>query len=280
MIGGQLLWRLRRKCLAIAESCRYALVRPRRRQSFFVVTCERNAGAFALRCLVSVYRQRYAKDAVRHLFIDDASNDGTHQLILDWLASHPDHTVDYRHNPVRVGGTENTLAGIRSAPEDAIVVELNGDDWLPDTGVLSYLNRVYADPAVWMTYNSARLAAGPPASWARPYSAAVVHANAFREQEEWTASHLHSFRRKLFDHLNGDSFIDPQTGQFWECADDQALYLALLELCGEHARHLDRITYVYNFRDASHSFQNAARSVSVAARVRRSKGYLPLARLE
>lgn len=267
-----------RKLLAVWEGLGYALVTPVP-QPFVVVTCERHAGDYALRCLDSVFTQRYDRSLVRHIVIDDASEDGTHEKIQAWLADHPGHYVDYVHREAQLGGTVNTLDGIGRAASDAVVIELNGDDWLPDPGVLSFLSRVYADASIWMTYNTCRIKGGAPVDWARPYAVKTVECNAFRDVPGWSAGHLHTFRKRLFEHLDAESFVDPLTGEYWECADDQALYLGLLELAGRHSRHLHRVTCVYNFWEESHSYRDSAKSVATAERVRQSKRYRPLEKL-
>lgn len=274
------LWQRVRRCLGrCVEICRYALSRPARAQFFCVVTCERNAGEHALRCLDSVYCQNYPRDGYRHVFIDDASTDGTIGLIEEWLASHPDHRVEFINNLERVGGTANTLRGFSAAPAGCVVLELNGDDWLPDPGVLDFLNCVYADEAVWMTYNTLCYPDGRVPPWAKPYPRAIVRSNGYRGYDGWPSSHLHTFRCQLFDHLRPETFIDPATGSLWESADDQAIYLAMLELAGRHARHLNRVTYVYNFWEQSHSNVNPQGSEERASRIRQGEKYTPLARL-
>ncbi len=268
-------FRIRRKFFAGLEWLKYLFCSPAR-QPFLVVSCERNTGAYALRCLESVYCQRYDKTLVKHLFIDDASDDGTHEKIVRWLQHHPDHRVEYLHRCERVGGTCNTEYGFRQAEQDAVVIELNGDDWLSDDMVLDHLSRVYADENVWMTYNTMKIHNGPPVPWAKGFSAEVIAQNAFRDVQDWPASHLHTFRKSLFDHLAEETFIDPQTGDYWECADDQAVYLGMLELAGRHSRHLNRITCVYNYWEGSHSYQDNAKSIKTAERIRQVQRYQPL----
>ena len=229
------------------EILRYAIVWPRRMHRFHIVSTQRNMGDAVLRCLQSVHNQRYPKELVTHCVIDDASTDGTRDKIDTWLADHPDHRVDLVARETRRGGTFNTIVGLRRASDDAIVIELNGDDWLPDAGVLAFLNKVYQSPEVWMTYNTLRQSDGtitiqlpPPPSVRRDRS---------YRRAPWSTSHLHSFRRPLFDHVPDDEFIDEATGDLLESADDVALYLRMLELAGEHAVHIWRITCVYNFHD-------------------------------
>ena len=271
--------RLRRKFLAFAEGVRYLFVKPDIQEKFFVVSCERNAGGAAEKCLESVYSQRYERHLVRHLFIDDASTDDTDHIVRSWLALHPDHNVDYRRLEMRQGGTANTLFGIKLAPDDAVVVELNGDDWLAGKNVLRFLNKVYSDKNVWMTYNTLRFYKGAPATWTHKVPRQVIENNCFREYEGWVTSALHSFRKILFNHLDDDLFVDPETGRFWESADDVALYLAMLELAGHHSRHLNRITYIYNYREDSHFVKDSNGSKAREKRIRQSKKYFPLEKL-
>jgi glycosyltransferase involved in cell wall biosynthesis len=227
------------------EIVRYALVRPRHRHHFHIVSTQRNAGRDILRCLDSVHGQRYPKDHFRHLVIDDASTDDTPGILEEWCQRHSGHNVDLVRRSRRRGGTWNTLDGIRQVDSHSIVVELNGDDWLPDPGVLAFLNKVYQDPEVWMTYNTQRESTGV-IPFQLPPPREVRRARTFRDSP-WATSHLHSFRRQLFDHVPEEVMIDPETGDYWQSADDVALYLFMLELAADHAVHIWRITCVYNF---------------------------------
>jgi len=267
---------LKRKVLACLENIENRLVKVEKDQYFFIVSCERNAGSDAVRCLNSVYSQVYQKSHIRHLFIDDASNNGTHEIILEWLTAHPDHNVEYIRNQQRRGGTANTVKGFHMAPSDAVVMELNGDDWLPDPGVAQFFNRIYANSDVWMTYNTLKFSGGPPAPWAKKWPTEIIRNNAFRDTDIWTTSALHTFRKRLFDHVGEDAFIDPVTGDYWECADDQAIYLSMFELAGGHSKNINRISYVYNFNEASHACVDHDKSKACAARIRAGNKYQPI----
>ncbi|MDT8272755.1 MAG: hypothetical protein RRA35_06150, partial [Desulfomonilia bacterium] len=119
------------------------------------------------------------------------------------------------------------------------------DDWLPDKGVISYLNKVYQDPDVWMTYNTLKTTGGRLVK-PLPIPEQIVRGNTFRENSAYGRA-LHTFRQELFTHFREESLIDPETGEFFTSGDDLAFYLCLQELSGHHARHLYRTTYVYNF---------------------------------
>ncbi len=271
--------RLRRKFFLYFESARYANVSPHKDQFFWIVSCERNVGSDAIKCLESIYRQNYDKTKYVHLFIDDHSNNGTKELIEAWLEQHPDHNVRFIARTKRVGGTANTVDGFRMAPAEAIVLEVNGDDWLPDSDVLNFLNKVYDNPQVWMTYNTFMYSDGRSPEHNHPYPQCIVTKGDYRNYTKWVGQHLHTFRAPLFSHLAEETFIDPQTGEYWESADDQAIYLSLLELSGIHARHIYRTTYIYNYHESADDKLDHSGSVDRASRIRAMDKYQQLDRL-
>jgi len=275
-------YRLYRWFNLLLERVRYALVKPTTGRHFWVITCSWNSGSTVLKCIESVYVQNYDRAFLKHVFIDDNSSDGSSELIIQWMEDNPDHNLVYIRNDVQVGGTQNTLEGFRMVPEGAIVIELNGDDWLPDAEVIPLLNKVYADDDVWMTYNSYRYANLEQNRKApvmlRPVPLHIVENNGIRDYL-WMTKHLHTFRSELFGFLDDQVFIDPLTGDFWESSDDQAIYLSMFELAGVHARHIFRDMYVYNHRSLSDDVVDLAGSRQRKERIRAMKKYLPLDRL-
>jgi hypothetical protein len=268
---------LRRAAHLLVEILRYALVHPQETQKFHVVSAQRNMGETVLRCLNSVYRQDYPGYLIEHVFIDDASTDATPEIIEKWLQDHPDNAVTFVHNSERVGMLANNLAGFRRAADTDIGIELNGDDWLPDPRVLRFLNKVYADHDVWTTYNTLRQTDGTILFQVRPPKK-VRRGVAYR-QSPWMTSHLHTFRMALHRRLPQEVFIDPETGEYWDLSQDMAVYLPMLELAGEHARHLHRITCTYNPHPTSDHLQSRLAQLAADRRIRGLKPYRPAASL-
>lgn len=253
---------------------------PRRRLDFFIVTAAYDAGRYVERCLESVRRQRYPGSKVTHLVIDDASRDRTGDVIARYLEDVPcEHHVQFERNSENRGGCANYTRGFRRAPKDSVVLQLDGDDWLADSRVLAYLNLLYADADLWMTYNTWRSPAGKPALFNRPLPSEVIERNAFREHP-WVTSHLHTFRARLFDHVEEEHLIDPTTGEYWRKSVDQAHYLPMLELAGPRARHLVRETYVYNLHAGSLKSISREEQVDCERRIRQLPRYSALSGLE
>lgn len=251
---------------------------------FHIVSCQRNAGEAAVQCLQSVYDQDYPKDRIRHVFVDDDSTDNTPELVDNWLSEHPDHSVVYIKTKQRRGGCANTLSGFRMAHPGEIVAELNGDDWLPDSEVLPFLNRVYEDSAVWLTYNSTCFPDGRMRLNCIRLADRIGRGMQLRRRERallrWPISCMHTFRAELFSHLPEEKLLDPETGAHWANADDVAIHLSLCELAGRHIRHIYRYTYVQNIREYSEVNVDGAGQSNRSRRIVQQKPLSALQRLD
>ena len=268
---------VRRAVCRSAEILRYAMVRPQKSRRFHVVSAQRNMGETALRCLESVHSQDYPKHLVRHIFIDDASTDATAEIVHNWLQEHPDHRVRLVRNTERFGMLANNLAGFRLADESDIGIELNGDDWLPDPGVLAFLNKVYDDHDVWMTYNTLRQTDGT-ILFQLPPPREVRRLRSFR-QAPWMTSHLRTFRVGLYRLIPKKHLKDPTTGYYWDMAPDMAVYLAMLEMAGDHARHVYRITCTYHPHAMSEHVRDREAQLAADERIRALPPCQPLEEL-
>jgi glycosyltransferase involved in cell wall biosynthesis len=264
----RLLRRAAGRCLEILK---YSVVRPAIDRRFHLVSAQRNAGEAAIACLQSVFDQRYPRELVRHIFIDDASTDETPELIEAWLEDHPEHCVEFIRNRNRTGMLANNIEGFALAAPDDIGVELNGDDWLPDPGVLTFLNKVYADDDVWLTYNTLRRSDGT-ILFTVPPSRSLKQSARYRGAS-WMTSHLHTFRALLYQMIPEDALVDPTTGSYWAMAQDIAVYLAMLEMAGHRARHLYRITAAYNLHESSDEIRDRGEQLELTRRIRARATY-------
>ena len=271
-IENRLYHHKRMEFLAIAKERRVARRPPETDLQFFVLSCERNGGLATLKCLDSVYEQDFPNPKVTHYLIDDDSGDETPLLIEAWLKEHSDHNVQLVKNKTRKGGAQNTYEGFIEAPPGSIVLEVNGDDWLPNADVIPFLSKVYSDPNVWCTYNSMQTADGVIYDGSRRLSYGTIRHNEVR-RAPWVSTHLKTFRQELGAHIDRYVFVDPDTDDFWENADDQAYFLTLLELAGWHSRHIFRVLYVYN--ETGSEITRAGITNSAKDRVKRIRAMPP-----
>lgn len=248
---------------------------PKRQHTFFIASAAHDASGWIERHLASIAGQRYPLERVEHVILDDASSDDTAEVARRALRKLPSLRTRVERNESQLGGCANLTRLFRSAPAESIVLQVDADDWLADPGVLAYLNHLYQDPELWMTYNSWQFPDGSPSTNSRPLPRGVTRRSAFREHI-WVTSHLHSFRKELFDHVREDSLIDPETGEYFRSAVDMSHYFPMLELAGRRARHVPRILYVYNLHAGSLIASKRDKQLACERRIRALPRYAPL----
>ena len=57
----------------------------------------------------------------------------------------------FQKNSFNKGKMENVYEAVHDSKDNTIIVILDGDDWLANKSVLSYLNNVYSFYDIWMT---------------------------------------------------------------------------------------------------------------------------------
>ena len=128
-------------------------------------------------------------------------------------------------------------------PDDEICVEVDGDDWLPNSNVLLKINEIYNDSDVWMTSGSFKDYDGrgcdegfttPPESFDNI------------RKLRFTLSHLRTWKSWLWKKIKTEDLKD-ENGNYWNVAGDLAFMFPMLEMAGEeHYRFLPNINYIYN----------------------------------
>lgn len=191
----------------------------------------------------SVASQDYAPMTV--VISDDASPSEAQRAFVAESGQRPGWTSIQRTE--RVGALRNIHEAIIAAnpkPEDIIVL-VDGDDWLEGQHAISTIAAAYHDPNVWLTYGSYRTE--PPteeAHPAEPYPAEVIANRTFRD-DLLRFNHPLSFKGFLWAELGPDDFTDDD-GNWLFYGYDEAIMYPLLEVAGEHHRHLTDTLYVYN----------------------------------
>ncbi len=211
--------------------------------NFLIVSAFYNAAPFIERCVGSIISQDYSN--YRVLFIDDASTDGSFDLIDEY-----DKFIKIKNNENK-GLLYNYAKYVPMyANEDDIIVVVDGDDALHGNKSLSYLNDFYNEQNCLVTYGQSIWTDGRK-GFARPYT----------EQEfknlrksPFIASHLRTFKYQCFKEIyNQDHELDcfkDNKGEFLKAAPDVAIMFAVMEIAGfERVKYIDKILHLYNFHN-------------------------------
>lgn len=192
--------------------------------------------------LDSIVNQTYKN--FRVIVIDDFSTDGTGQALENYITELKlQNKIQLIKNKERKLALQNFYYAIHSCKPHEIVVCIDGDDWLANNNVLEYLNKVYEDQNVWLTYgqyieypNNAPGGSHQLPQW-------VIDQNAYRKYD-WVTSHLRTFKAALFCKIKKEDLF--YQGQFYPMTGDVAMMLPMIEMAGNHCKFIPQILYVYN----------------------------------
>jgi hypothetical protein len=173
---------------------------------------------------------------------------------------------------------ENIVNGIDTlnCDDEDVILMVDGDDWLANTFVLNRLNQIYSERDPLMTYGSyCYHPTGQIGVEPSRYPQQIVESNSFRE-DQWRASHLRTFKYKLWKNLNKKDLQD-SSGKYYTMAYDQAIMLPLLEMASEKAVYIDDILYTYNRENPNNIDKTKAqKQAGIANEIRRKPKYKKL----
>lgn len=211
-------------------------------KSFVVLIPSYNNSKWFERNLDSILTQSYKN--FRVIYIDDASPDGTGQLVQDYIEQYG-HTdkVTLVRNKKRLGALANFYQGAWMCAPEEIIVLLDGDDWVSHRDVLQSLESVYQDPDVWLTYG--QFVVYPHYFWGFGHKIPdeVVNNNDFRSYQRG-GTVLRSFYAGLFHQIKKEDLL--YEGEFLPVCSDLAYMFPLTEMAGWHIRFIPEANYVYN----------------------------------
>lgn len=209
---------------------------------FLIVSPTYNVAPYIEKCMMSAINQTYRN--FEYIVVDDCCTDGTTDIIRKIQREHPG--IKVRRNSVR---TESPLGNFKlgidlcAGDKEDIIITLDGDDWLYDNHVLEYLNEVYQDPDIWMTYGQFTSASGKMHGTCRQ----VLDTRRYRRYcNEWLTGHLRTIKRKLWNRIRVQDMRD-RHGRYYVYYPDAAYVYPAIEMAGlRHSKFIDRILYVYN----------------------------------
>ncbi len=209
-----------------------------------------NASAYVGRCLKSIQTQKGSD--WRCVAYDDFSSDDGYAAASRAVAGDPRFEVI--RNPKKLWMVGN-LWQFSRRPEVAgedIIVQVDGDDWLPDDSVLDRVRLAYSDGCTWLTYgNYIRVS---ETSRKLGHCQRVESAPRVRSLP-WTSSALRTYKAFLLKRIKYEDLLW-KDGGFIPVAGDLALMFPMIEMAGDQ-RHkcLPDINYCYNVENPLNDFK-------------------------
>jgi len=161
--------------------------------------------------------------------------------------------------------------------ESDIVVQVDGDDYLPDNLVFNRVIDEYNKNDVWLTYGSFQQFSDGSLvdGWAQKVDYNIVR----EEIDYWNVTHLKTFLVKLFRRIKRQDLLD-FNNEFYKYSGDIAFMLPMVEMAGEHAKYLSEINYIYNNLNALNEYNvNSEAQLRAALEIRRKDRQSPLEKL-
>ncbi len=239
-------------------------------QRIYVITTVFNAKEYIEKCLSSTCNQNYSNF---HLYVvDDGSTDGTSEIVRRYAELNP-KTVTARVNLTNTGcALENIVIATSDSGDDPndIICLVDGDDWLAHENVLSYINGVYSDAKVWMTYGQYEPASKSYKNMCQP----LLSARTYRNSGQWYTSHLHTHKRHLWDRIRDEDLRDID-GQHFKTAYDNAIMFPMIEMSGlNRIKFIPDVLYVYNDLNPANEMKiKKQEQIDTAKRIRSKTSY-------
>jgi len=231
-----------------------------------ILTTTYNCAPYVERSLLSIMSQRF-KDFTCYI-TDDLSTDNTREVIKKTIEGDSRFVLIENHIKLYQPGNYDQVINWRAIPGEEICVEVDGDDWLPDSNVFTRINQVYQDPNVWMTSGSFKYHDGRPG-----FAKAPTQFTNIRKQT-FTLSHLRTWKSWLWKKIKEEDLKD-ENGNYWNVAGDLSFIFPMFEMSGEeHYRFLPEINYIYNESNPINDHKvNMGNVVSTVNKIRNKTEY-------
>lgn len=211
-------------------------------KSFVIITASYKNADWYKRNLDSLFHQNYHN--YRIIYVDDASPDGTGQLVQDYIHEcGQEQKVTLIRNKERLGAVANIYNAAHMCKPDEIILIVDGDDWLAHDNVLNRLNEIYQDPNVWATYGQFMWFPFELEGFAYQTSADVIANNNFRGAA-WNITHLRTYYAAIYQQIKKEDLL--YEGSFYPMTGDLAVMYPIMEMCGSHTAFVPDIIYIYN----------------------------------
>lgn len=176
-------------------------------------------------------------------YVDDMSTDNSSKIIEPYVSD----KIQLIKNNQKKYALQNIYDAINfSKPDDEdVIVIVDGDDWLASSEVFNKLNEVYTAENILLTYGTYIEYPSGNIPWnVVRYSQEVIENNLYRH-DVWRASHLRTFKYKLWKNIKLEDLKDSD-GQFYKMTCDLATMFPMLEMSGGKFKCIQDILYCYN----------------------------------
>ena len=199
-----------------------------------------NAEKYIERCLTTIKNQEY-KDFTCYI-THDLSTDNSVAVVKKFIEGDSRFILidDNSKKIYQAGNFDKVIRHNPNISDKDILIEVDGDDYLPDSKVFNRIHSLYSDKNVWIANGSFAYSTGHLG-----FSSKQEGFSNLREAT-FTASHIRTWRAFLWRNIKEEDLKD-ENGDYWQWSGDLCFMYPMLEMSGdEHYRFMSDINYVYN----------------------------------
>ena len=207
--------------------------------SLVIITTAYNCENYIEKCLTTIMTQKH--NDFRCFIMDDLSTDNTKNKVKDLILNDGRFTlIENGKKMYQPGNYDQVIRGNYNVKDDDICIEVDGDDWLPDSDVFNRIEKVYEDTNVWMANGSFKFHDGRM-GFSSPHTTFEDIRN-----QPFTLSHIRTWKSFLWKNIKVDDLKD-ENGEYWDVAGDLAFMFPMVEMSGiDHYKFMPEVNYVYN----------------------------------
>lgn len=199
-----------------------------------------NAENYIERCLGSIMAQSHT-DFTCYI-THDLSTDNSVALIKDMIKDDPRFILmpDADKKLYQAGNFDRVIRFNPNISDNDVLVEVDGDDWLPHANVFQKIHDVYSNENVWVTNGSFKYSDG-----SQGFSTKQKIGPTLRS-DRMTCSHIRTWRAFLWRAIKEEDLRDEE-GNYWQWSGDLCFMFPMLEMSGdEHYEFITDNLYTYN----------------------------------
>ena len=204
-----------------------------------ILTTLYNSQDYIEKCIYSIKNQTF-KDFKCYI-TDDMSTDNSVNIVKK-TRSNDDRfiLIENKQKYYQPGNYDQVIRNNPLIDDNEICVEVDGDDWLPDSKTLERINSVYSNDNVWIANGRFKYSSGSDG-----FSQKQTNFESIRNQR-FTASHIRTWRAFLWRNIDILDLKDEE-GVYWKMTGDLSFMYPMIEMAGEeHYVFMEDINYIYN----------------------------------
>jgi glycosyltransferase involved in cell wall biosynthesis len=198
-----------------------------------------NSGDIVERTLASIMSQTY-KNFVCYI-TDDISTDDSADVVGKCIKNDDRfHLIRNTEKRYQGGNYDLICRDTDGVNDEDIFIEVDGDDWLPDSKVFERVVNHYNSGDIWIANGCFKYSDGR-----QGFSSNITNFNNLRNST-FVASHLRTWKIFLWRNIKREDLFD-DSGNYWSTTGDLSFMYPMLEMSGkEHYKYMPEINYIYN----------------------------------